>query len=439
MRQNQQEKSILAQNSQNPTRRRYGVAALAALPFLGVVTAFGLAPETDTRDFAVSRVVESIELPNPGSHASDNEVFLREERIQRGDTVGSLLGRLQVSDESAQRFLRSDKSAKPLHQLRPGRTLQAETNSDGKLLSLRYVFNDNTAFSVTRQGDQFDAREQALQLEMRPAMKSGIIKSSLYGAADAARIPDAVTQQMTEIFGTDIDFHTDLRKGDRFTVVYETFYERGTPIKTGRVLAAEFNNAGKNYRVVFFVNAEGQGGYYTADGKNLRQAFLRSPLEFSRISSGFTIARFHPIFKQWTAHSGVDFAAPTGTRIKVTADGVVDFVGKQNGYGNVVIVKHQNKYSTLYAHMSGFANGIKVGQRVTQGDVLGFVGATGWATGPHLHYEFRIDGKAFDPLGKQVPMAMPIDPRLMANFHRSTAPLLSQLDLLRGTNLARLD
>jgi murein DD-endopeptidase MepM/ murein hydrolase activator NlpD len=270
-------------------------------------------------------------------------------------------------------------------------------------------------------------------------MKSGQIRSSLFAATDAANMPDAIATQMADVFSTDIDFHRDLQRGDKFTVVYEAFYNKGELVKTGRILAAEFVNSGKAYRTVYFQSPNGQGGYYTADGKNLRKAFLRSPLEFSRISSGFSKARYHPVLKEWRAHKGVDYAAPTGTRVKSTADGSVAFSGHQNGYGNIVIIKHQGNYETVYGHLSAFAKGLHKGQRVNQGDVIGYVGMTGLATGPHLHYEFKLAGVQRNPLSIEVPTAFPIAANQKGEFKRITQPLLAKLDLLHGTNLAALD
>jgi len=212
----------------------------------------------------------------------------------------------------------------------------------------------------------------------------------------------------------------------------------GRPVKSGRVLGAEFVNQKKTYRAVWFADADGKGGYYTPEGKNLRKAFLRSPLEFSRITSGFGM-RLHPLFHNWRAHTGVDYAAPTGTRVKATADATVEFFGRKGGYGNVVLLRHRGGYSTLYGHLSRFAAGLHRGERIAQGEVIGFVGQTGWATGPHLHYEFRVNNHYRNPLTMAFPAAQPISADRMAAFRAVTAPLAADLDLLRGTNLALLE
>ncbi len=420
-------------------RLRLVVAALV-LPFLGVVAAFGIAPDTITAPVARAQVVMEVALPasRPGPHA--DEGYWREERVQRGDTVASLLSRLMVDDPQAARFLRDAREARVLYQhLIPGRTVRAQTTADGKLLALRYQ-NGARVLSVERNGDAFSAVEQPVQLERRVLMKSGVIRSSLFAATDAAGLADAVAIQLVDIFSTDIDFHKDLRKGDRFSVVYEVYYDQGEPVRSGRVLTAEFISQGKTYQAVWFQYAEDQGGYYTPEGKNIRKAFLRSPLEFSRISSGFTNSRFHPVLQQWRAHKGIDYAAATGTRVKATGDGIVEFAGRQGGYGNLVVLRHQSQYTTWYGHLSGFARGMRKGMRVAQGDMIGYVGATGMVTGPHLHYEFRTNGVHQNPLRVVLPSAPPIVAEQKPAFDAAAAPLVQYLALLRTTNLAaRLD
>jgi len=247
---------------------------------------------------------------------------------------------------------------------------------------------------------------------------------------------DAGAIQIAEVFSTDIDFHRDLRRGDRFAAIYEVQHHLGEPVKTGRLLSAEFVNQGKTFHAVWFENPEGQGGYYTLDGKNIRKAFLRSPLEFSRISSGFTNSRYHPVLKTWRAHMGVDYAAATGTRVKTTGDGIVDFAGRQGGYGNLVVVRHQSKYTTWYGHLSRLGPGIHKGKRVSQGDVIGYVGSTGLATGPHLHYEFRTNNVHQNPLRVAMPPAPPLAPQYRAAFDEAARPMAQGLALLRQVAVA---
>ena len=414
------------------------LVALLVLPFLGIVAAFGIAPDTATDTVVRREVVEPLALPELSPSNTASAGYWREERVRRDDTLGTLLSRLGVDDPDAIKYLRTERTAKGIYRLVPGRTMRAQTTAEGRLLALRYL-NGGTVIRVERGGDAFLVIEQPVQLERRTQMRSGQIRSSLFAATDAANLPDGIATQIAEIFSTDIDFHRDLRKGDRFSVVYEVFYDQGELLRTGRVLAAEFINNWKIYRAVYFQYGENEGGYYTLDGRNIRKAFLRSPLEFSRITSGFTNSRFHPILQQWRAHRGIDYGAPSGTRVKAVGDGVVEFAGRQGGYGNLVVLRHQSQYTTWYGHLSGLGKGIRKGARVAQGDVIGFVGATGLASGPHLHYEFRINNVHQNPLRVVMPSAPPITPEQRPAFAAVAGPAGEQLKLLRDTNLARLD
>jgi murein DD-endopeptidase MepM/ murein hydrolase activator NlpD len=432
---------ILAQKSGRQERKfslRW-VVGLSSIPLFGMVAAFAIAPQTQTEPVAVQTVIQNLALPAIAQADAPTGDFWREERIQRGDTIASLMSRLNVNDRDALNFLRSSQEATMLYQLKPGRTIRATVTESGELLSLRYVNGDATMLQVDRAGDTFRATEKPAPLEQHVVMQSGEIRSSLFAATDAINMPDSVAVQLADIFSSDIDFHQDLRKGDTFTVVYEILYNNGMPVKSGRILAAEFVNQQKPYRAVYFQSPEGRGGYYTPEGKNLRKAFLRSPLEFSRISSGFTNARFHPVLKTWRAHKGIDYAAAMGTRVKATSDGTVAFVGKQGGYGNLIVLQNQGNYSTAYGHLSGFAKGLRRGAHVNQGDVIGFVGMSGLATGPHLHYEFRVAGVQRNPLSVDLPTAFPIAAKYRQLFANASQPLMARLELLRGTNLASLD
>ncbi len=432
---------ILAQK-QSPETRNIPLSwlvGLSTVPLLGMAVAFGIAPATDPRPVELKTVIENIALPQADALNKDDNVYWREVRIQRGDTIASLLNRLQIEDMAAVNFIRSAKDAKTLYQLVPGRSVRAQTTEDGELIALRYIASDNTQLKIDRSGNEFKASEQAAALNARVVMKSGEVRNSLYGATDAAGVPDAIASQMAEVFSSDIDFHLDIRKGDRFAVVYEMLYNNGEPVKTGRVLAAQFVNQGKTYRAVYFKDHEGREGYYTPEGNNLRKAFLRSPLAFSRITSGFTNARFHPILKTWRAHKGVDYGAPTGTPVRATADGTIAIAGKERGYGNIVVIQHKGVFSTAYGHLSAFAKGLHRGSRVNQGDVIGYVGSTGMATGPHLHYEFRVAGVQRNPLTIPMPQSFPIAAQNRNEFLAAARPLNAQLELLSGLNLASVE
>ena len=435
---------MLTQNTLTQERKlklRWFVA-LSSLPLLGVITAFGIMPQTEIITSPQKTVVEEIAVPQIAPISSDTATYWRNDRVQRGDTVAELLRRMNVDDAIASEFLRKNQAAESFRHLAVGKTVRAETGADGSLLVLRYLNNSGNQVVIEKSsGNKAGFKVSVLppQLEQRLIMRTGMIKTTLFDATDEAGLPDSTASQLADIFGGDIDFHRDLRKGDKFSIAYEVTYSNGEPVRNGQIQAAEFINQGKAYRVVFFQTDSTHGDYYTPDGKSVRKAFLRSPVEFSRISSGFTSARFHPILQKWRAHKGVDYAAPMGTKVKVTADGTVQFVGKQGGYGNMILVNHQGRYSTVYGHLSRFANGLHRGEHVNQGEVIGYVGMTGWATGPHLHYEFRIDGQQTDPLRVALPNATPISASQKAAFEEATRKLTDRLGLMSNTSVAKLD
>jgi murein DD-endopeptidase MepM/ murein hydrolase activator NlpD len=437
--------------------RRHRLAILACssvLAFGGAVGAFAVADDAPLP--SSRRIVEELVAPDMHQQldalAEREDVFVSEERIRSGDTLGSLLTRLGVADADAEKFLRTSPAARALQQLRPGRLVQARVDDEGGLQWLRYshsttdgkdfaAVQSGHALIVERRGDDLVAHDETLVNERRVELRSGEIRSSLFAATDAAGLPDGIATQIAEIFSGDIDFYRDLRRGDRFRIVYESYYQGGEFVRAGRILAVEFVNAGKSHAALWYggtssgnapSDANLAGHYYGFDGRSLRRAFLRTPLEFTRISSGFG-GRMHPISNVWRQHTGIDYAAPSGTPVRTTADGVVDFAGVKNGYGNVVIIKHQGVYSTLYGHLSQFASGLKRGQRIEQGRLIGYVGMTGWATGPHLHYEFRISDHATDPLTAALPEAPPIGRAEQASFRVAAGNFDRQIDLLRAT------
>jgi murein DD-endopeptidase MepM/ murein hydrolase activator NlpD len=411
--------------------------AIVVLGLTGVA-AFGLAPDTALDTVPTRKVLRALVAPAlPAAEAGD-AIFWREERVQRGDTIGSLLARADVDDAKALVFLRTDPAARPLYQLRPGRPVRVALDDDGRLLALRLVAANGELLAIARSGDSFAATSAPPVTDVRATLRAGEIRSSLFGAADDIGLPDAVTLALADIFAGDIDFYHDLRRGDRFSVLYETRYVDGEVVGVGRVLAAEFENRGTIFRAYLWRAADGTEGYYAEDGKSTRRAFLRSPMEFSRITSGFTQARFHPILQTWRAHRGIDFAAPTGTPVRATADGVITLAGREGGYGNVVMIKHSGTYSTVYAHLSRFAAGMKNGARVRQGDTIGHVGQTGWATGPHLHYEFRIAGDARDPMTVALPTAVPVAPEQRASFLAAIGPQVRELAIAHAVPGARV-
>ena len=430
---------ILAQTeaSRDLALKRRAALAVGATALLVGVAAFGTARDS-AQIVPRETVVEPLVLQLPDPSTDPVQAYWHETRFERGDTFAALLNRLGVDGADTTLLLKQHGGAKPFRALRPGMTVHARTSDLGQLLELRFVSGEATVLGFARDGERFSVVDESAELVRRVYLKKGEIRSSLFAAADEVGLPDSVTIQVAEVFSGDIDFHRDLRRGDRFTVAYEVLHHQGRPLRSGRVLAAEFVTGKKTLRAVWFVDEDGKGGYYAPDGSNLRKAFLRSPLEFSRVTSGFSM-RLHPILNEWRAHKGVDYGAPAGTRVRATGDGVVEFAGRQGGYGNFVVVRHYGGITTAYAHLNGFGSGIHRGARVAQGDVIGFVGSTGWATGPHLHYEFRVNNEHRNPLTIAMPAAVPVAPHQLGAFRASAGPLAAQLELLAHTSFAALD
>lgn len=426
--------------------------ALTALIVTGLmgfgVTAFGIAPlAPDAADLPRRMVTETVTSEDISSQlealASHTLQLYRNDLTRPTDTADSLLGRLGVADVSAAAFMRSDRTARKLLEGRAGKMVQVRIDASGMLgeLVARYPAEAGEQFGshfsrlrISRTADGFAANVENAKLESQVRTATGAIRSSLFAATDEAKIPDPVAIQLAEIFSTDIDFHRELRRGDSFYVVYEALTADGEPVTwnqaAGRVLAAEFINNGRTYGAVWYQDSFSKGGYYSFDGQSKRRAFLTSPMEFSRVTSGFSM-RMHPIHKVWRQHLGVDYGAPTGTPVRNVGDGIVDFAGWQNGYGNVVQVRHSNERTTLYGHLSRID--VKKGQRVEQGTRIGAVGSTGWATGPHLHFEVKVKGQHQDPLViAKTSEAVVLAPESRAAFTAEARQLRIQLDIARA-------
>lgn len=418
------------------------MAAATASLSLGMVAAFGSAQDEIVYRGRINEVIEQVAILAPDHTSSGMELHAREIRIQLGDTIHGVLADMGIHDDEVISFLRTNRITDTLfRQMAPGKTISAVVTPGGDLHELTFPLNGDkeNAIVIRRLAEGFSAEIRGLELEKQISLQTATIEHSLFGAADNSGIPDSVATQLADIFGGDIDFHRDLRKGDRFSVIYETTSYMGKPFRTQKILAAEFINAGKTYRAFWYQDQNQSGGYYTEDGRNVRKAFLRSPLEFSRITSGFSSARFHPVLRETRAHRGIDYGAPIGTRVKTTGDGVVEFAGVKGGYGKVIMVRHPGDKTTVYGHLSGFAPGIKMGGRVSQGDVIGYVGATGLATGPHLHYEFRIAGVHRNPLTVSLPDAPSISGSDLGTFKSHAEGYLSQLGLMSNMQLVMLD
>ncbi|MET0383455.1 MAG: M23 family metallopeptidase [Burkholderiaceae bacterium] len=392
--------------------RRLAAGTLAVLGGFAA-TAFGIAPMApDAADLPKHLVTEAFTPADLGEQldalAGQHLALMRSDVTRANDTAATLTRRLGISDAELDAFLQRDPASRKLWQGRVGKMVSAKTGEDGKLTELvaRYPAERDDQFSthfsrltIARGPAGFTSRLETLPLGTATRLASGTVRTSLFAATDAANVPDPVATQMADMFSTDIDLHRELRKGDTFSVVYEALTADGEPIPwnqgAGRVLAAEFVNDGQAFSSVWFAGADGKGAYFDANGRSKHRAFLASPLAFTRITSGFSM-RFHPILKQWKRHEGVDYGAPTGTPVHVVGDGVVAFAGQQNGYGNVIQVQHSADRMTVYAHLSKID--VRRGDHVSQGDRIGDVGMTGWATGPHLHFEFRVAGAVKDPL-----------------------------------------
>ena len=405
-------------------RRSIAVTVLAGC---GAVAAFATIAPTDYAESAPQATLRIEPLALDAREIAPPSQYVREDQFQRGDTLSGFLDRLGVEDSLIPRLVRTP----ALRTLRPGVYVRADVLADGTPTSISFLTGRDTLMRVLREGEAFRASEEQAALETRVLMKASVIRSSLFAATDAVGIPDGIAMQLADVFGGDIDFLRDLRKGDHFTVVYEVHHLGGRPVRAGRLLAAEFVNQGRTLRAVNYGSS-----YYAPDGRNLRKAFLRAPLEFSRVSSGFGM-RKHPIHSDWRAHKGIDYAAPMGTRVRAVGDAVVEFAGVKGGYGNVVILRHNGQYSTVYAHLSRIV--VRRGARVAQNDTVGLVGRTGWATGPHLHYEFRIAGEARNPASIAMPTASPVAPAQLSAFHAQTEPLVARLDLLANASVALLE
>lgn len=425
------------------TRAAAGIISVLLAGF--AAAAFGLAPlGPDAADLPRRVISESVAPVGLDAQldalAAHPLTLFRSDLTRAGDTADTLLRRLGVSDADAAAFLRSDALGRTVLSGRSGKMVQVRAGADGVLEELvaRFPADDAqqasthfTRLRISRHNERLSAHVEQAALQPQTRMGSGTIRNSLFAATDEARLPDPVASQLSDIFSADIDFHRALRRGDAFSVLYETLTADGEPIAwgqaSGRVVAAEFINNGKSHSAVWFNGSgDSKGAYYDFNGRSKKSSFLASPLEFSRVTSGFSM-RFHPILQSWRQHAGVDYGAPSGTPVRAIGDGVVEFAGQQNGYGNVIMVKHGADQSTVYAHLSRID--VRRGQRVEQGSRIGAVGATGWATGPHLHFEFRLKGVQIDPLQlAQSAVNLPLQGGARQRFAELSRSVHSQLD-----------
>jgi len=360
----------------------------------------------------------------------------REVTVARGDTLSTLFAKVGLPTNAVHDLLASNKQAKQFSQLKHGQVLQFELDKTGQLASLHSKVSNLETIRLTKTAKGYTFAREISKPVVRTAYAHGVIKSSLSASAQRAGLSHSMAMDMAKVLGYDIDFAQDIRQGDEFDVVYEQKVMDGKVVGTGNILSARFTNRGKTYTAVRYTNKQGNTSYYTADGNSLRKAFIRTPVDFARISSRFSAGRKHPILNKIRAHKGVDYAAPRGTPIKAAGDGRIELAGRRGGYGNTVIIAHGNSYKTLYGHMQGFAKGIKNGSSVKQGQIIGYIGTTGLSTGPHLHYEFQVNGVHVDPLSQKVPMADPITKAERQRFMQQSQPLIARMDQEKATMLA---
>lgn len=379
-----------------------------------------------------------LSLPkNPAAPVEETTFHIQHYTIQAGDSLSSIFLKLKLGFTELHHIVHANQYGLNFARITPGKTLEIKTDDDGNLEQLIYPRNMVETLIATRSNQGFSVELVTKDVEKRLSSTQVNITTSLFIDGKNAGLSDNLIMQIANIFAWDVDFALSLRSGDQFTAVYETDYIDGKEINTGNIIAAEFVNRGKTYTAVRFEDPAGKANYYTPGGKSMRKAFLRSPVDFARISSRFNLKRKHPVLNRIRAHKGVDYAAKTGTPIKTTGNGKIIFRGRKGGYGRVIIVQHGQRYSTLYAHLSKYRSGLKKGSKVEQGQVIGYVGKSGLATGPHLHYEFRINGAHRNPLTVKLPHHLPIKKALMADFKIQTSPLLAQLELAKKTLLAK--
>ncbi len=453
----------------NPARRppRQGVWALLAAAFVASVTIASIPSGEDAGTSAapgslspippsqtLERMVAQDAATDAEAQASTEpllvepvaqqtlpEAFL-EVTVRKGDTLTDILKRLGLEQTEVVRALSADPQARPLFRLLPGEILRLRHDGT-KLLELTYQHQPGEVIRLAATKAGFEVTHETRRLETRLAYVSGVIRSSLFEDGQAAGLSDALIMKLVEIFGWDIDFALDVQSGDSFAVIHEERYWLGQKIADGPIVAAEFvsrKNRREPFRAIGLRDANGITRYYTPEGLSVRRQFLRTPVEFSRITSRYSRGRFHPILKTWRAHMGVDYGAPVGTPVRATAAGRVTALGWYGSYGNRVVLKHGSSYTTLYAHLSRFAPGLRVGGYVEQGQIIGYVGSTGLATGPHLHYEFRVNDVHKDPLRYKFPGASPLPAHQRAEFLRYAEVWTQRLDLIsRNVKIARIE
>ena len=420
------------------TGRKRWLAAGMSLPLIAASVAAVLllrAPANDTPESVdLTALVASQAAAEPVDDGPDSV----EVTVQRDDTLDQIFRSIGLDLGTLAELRSRPEVRKALDVLKPGEIITL-THADGVLQTFNRQISDTLTLSVSRAGDGYAVNYIENPLETELVGQRAVIESSLFAAGERAGMSSRTIMTLAnQIFGFDIDFALDLRQGDTFGVLYEQKFQDGRYVSDGRILAAEFVNQGKTHRAVWFESQDGEvKGYFTPEGKGMRTAFLRAPLDFTRISSKFNSRRLHPVLGVVRAHKGTDYAAPTGTKVWAAGAGRVVFAGRKGGYGNVVIIDHGKGVTTVYGHLSRFAKSLRPGRSVGQGDTIGYVGMTGLATGPHLHYEYRVNGVQRNPATLPMPRTE-VPSRYMAEFRAGSEVALARLDLASGADRQRV-
>lgn len=418
-------------------RKRFKASVIASV--CAVMVGFAMLVNYGDTHNAANGTLNKIDLPTPSASniARDNKdsadlIPWQDAVVQSGDSLSVIADREGIPASNIHTMMQSGDAVKQLRYIMPKQVIRYKLNDDGQLAALEYDVDHTQRLEIKRlKNGEYSSQIIQRTFDTIQTRVSGVIKSSMYQAALDAGLSDNLIMELANIFGYDIDFTLDVRKGDSFHVIWEEKHRNGAKFRDGNILAASFINQDRVITALRYTDENGDSNYFTPKGNSMKKAFLRSPVHFTRISSRFNPSRLHPIYKTKRPHRGVDYAARTGTPVYSSGDGKIIFRGKKRGYGNVVIVKHGHKYTTLYAHLSRFNRKASNGSRVKQGQTIGYVGQTGWATGPHLHYEFRVNGVHRNPLTVKLPTAKPLNKQYKFDFERKSTPLLAQLDTLR--------
>jgi murein DD-endopeptidase MepM/ murein hydrolase activator NlpD len=417
---------------------------------IGMISAGLTLPTSNSSEASVGKPSSTstrsvqIELPETTEHEviresdtpAEEALSWKHYKVKKGDSMALIFRRAGESAKTLHAIMNSGPAAKQLAHLKVGQSVAFGYSAEQNFQQLKFSPAKTEQLIVTRQEDNWISEIINEDVEIRIEHAAATINDSLFLSGSKAGLSDNTIMLLAGIFGWDIDFALDIRKGDQFTVIYEGRYLDGEKIGDGEIIAAEFINQGKSYQAVRYTDAEDDTQYYSPEGRSMRKAFLRTPVKFSRISSKFTKKRWHPVLKKWRSHRGVDYAAPRGTPVKATSNGKIAFKGNKGGYGKSIFIQHGKKYTTVYGHLNSYAKGIGKGKKVKQGQVIGYVGSTGLATGPHLHYELRVNGVHHNPLTIKLPKASSIDNKYLDDFRQQSQPLLARLALINATQVA---